>query len=168
MYVEYYDGDPEAVLDAISAVAEGRPKPVVASVLRADGRLPARTGVGVPNFLFPESCAAVLARAAERREWLSRPLGEPPRYPDLDRAGARELISSFLDREPSGGWLTGANAEALLATTRYPDCRVASLPRYRARHRRGSGDQRSGRAEGGLCRSRACQRHRRRAARGEG
>ena len=119
-YVEYYDGDPEAVLEAISAVAEGRPKPVVASVLRADGRLPARTGVGVPNFLFPESCAAVLARAAERREWLSRPLGEPPRYPDLDRAGARELISSFLDREPSGGWLTAADAEALLATHGIP------------------------------------------------
>ena len=119
-YVEYYDGDPEAVLDAISAVAQGGPKPVVASVLRADGRLPARTGVGVPNFLFPESCAAVLARAAERREWLSRPLGEPPRYPDLDRAGARELISSFLDREPSGGWLTAANAEALLATHGIP------------------------------------------------
>ena len=119
-YVEYYDGDPEAVLDAISAVAEGRPKPVVASVLRADGRLPARTGVGVPNFLFPESCAAVLARAAERREWLSRPLGEPPRYPGLDRAAARELISSFLDREPSGGWLTAADAEALLATHGIP------------------------------------------------
>ncbi len=119
-YVECYDGDPEAVLDAISAVAEGRPKPVVASVLRADGRLPARTGVGVPNFLFPESCAAVLARAAERREWLSRPLGEPPRYPGLDRAAARELISSFLDREPSGGWLTAANAETLLATHGIP------------------------------------------------
>ncbi len=119
-YVECYDGDPKAVLDAISAVAEGRPKPVVASVLRADGRLPARTGVGVPNFLFPESCAAVLARAAERREWLSRPLGEPPRYPGLDRAAARELISSFLDREPLGVWLTAANAEALLATHGIP------------------------------------------------
>ncbi len=119
-YVEYYDGDPEAVLDAISAAAEGQPKPVVASVLGADGRLPERTRVGVPNFLFPESCAAVLARAAERREWLSRPLGEPPRYSDLDRAAARELISSFLDREPSGGWLTAANTEALLATHGIP------------------------------------------------
>ena len=119
-YVEYYDGDPEAVLDAISAAAEGRLKPVVASVLRADGRLSAPTGVGVPNFLFPESCAAVLARAAERREWLSRPLGEPPRYPGLDRAAARELISSFLDRETSGEWLTAANTEDLLATHGIP------------------------------------------------
>jgi hypothetical protein len=51
--------------------------------------LPARTGPGVPNFLFPESCAAVLARAAERREWLSQPLGPPPHYPDLDGGSTR-------------------------------------------------------------------------------
>ena len=119
-YVEFYDGDPEAVLEAISAVSAGQPKPVVASVLRSDGRLPARTGSGVPNFLFPESCAAVLARAAERREWLSRPLGEPPHYPDLDGPAARAVIASFLDREPAGGWLSLAEAEALLATHGIP------------------------------------------------
>jgi acyl-CoA synthetase (NDP forming)/GNAT superfamily N-acetyltransferase len=119
-YVEFHDGDPQAVLDAISAVSEGQPKPVVACVLRSDGQLPAGTGLGVPNFLFPESCAAVLARAAERREWLSRPLGEPPHYPDLDGPAARAVISSFLDREPAGGWLSLAEAEALLATHGIP------------------------------------------------
>jgi acetate---CoA ligase (ADP-forming) len=119
-YVDFYDGDPEAVLDAISGVSEGQPKPVVASVLRSDGRLPARTGLGVPNFLFPESCAAVLARAAERREWLSRPLGEPPHYRDLDGAAARAVISSFLDRQPAGGWLSLPEAEALLVTHGIP------------------------------------------------
>ncbi len=119
-YVEFYDGDPEAVLDAISDVCEGQPKPVVASVLRSDGRLPARTGLGVPNFRFPDSCAAVLARAAERREWLSRPLGEPPHYPDLDGPAARAVIASVLAREPAGGWLSLADAEALLATHGIP------------------------------------------------
>ncbi len=119
-YVDFYDGDPEAVLDAISAVSDGQPKPVVASVLRSDGRLPARTGPGVPNFLFPESCAAVLGRAAERREWLSRPLGDPPHYRDLDRPAARAVISSFLDREPGGGWLSLPDGEALLATHGIP------------------------------------------------
>jgi acyl-CoA synthetase (NDP forming) len=74
----------------------------------------------VPNFLFPESCAAVLGRAAERREWLSRPLGEPPAYRDLDRPAARAVISSFLDREPAGGWLSVVEAEALLATHGIP------------------------------------------------
>ena len=119
-YVDFYEGDPEDVLDAISAVSAGQPKPVVASVLRSDGQLPPRTGVGVPNYLFPESCAAVLARAAERREWLSRPLGELPRYPDLDGPAARAVIAAFLDREPAGGWLSLAEAEALLATHGIP------------------------------------------------
>jgi acyl-CoA synthetase (NDP forming)/GNAT superfamily N-acetyltransferase len=119
-YVDFYDGDPEDVLDAISAASVGQPKPVVASVLRSDGRLPTRTGPGVPNYLFPESCAAVLARAAERREWLSRPLGEPPHYPDLDGPAARAVIAAFLQREPAGGWLSLAEAETLLATHGIP------------------------------------------------
>ena len=119
-YVDHHGGDPEAVLDVISAVSSGQPKPVVASVVRADGRLPARSGSGVPNFLFPESCAATLARAAERRAWLSRPLGQAPRYSDVDTTAARELIASFLDREPAGGWLSLAEAEALLATHGIP------------------------------------------------
>jgi acyl-CoA synthetase (NDP forming)/GNAT superfamily N-acetyltransferase len=119
-YVDFYDGDPEGVLDAISAVCEGQPKPIVASVLRSDGRLPESSGASVPNYLFPESCAAVLARAAERREWLSRPLGEPPHYHDLDGPAARALIASFLDREPAGGWLSLPEAEALLTTHGIP------------------------------------------------
>jgi acyl-CoA synthetase (NDP forming) len=74
----------------------------------------------VPNFRFPESCPAVLARAAERREWLSRPLGDPPHYRDLDGPAARAVIASFLDREPAGGWLSLPEAEALLATHGIP------------------------------------------------
>jgi acetate---CoA ligase (ADP-forming) len=119
-YSDHLGGDPEAVLEAISAAAAGQPKPVVASVVRSDGQLPAREAPGVPNFLFPESCAAVLARAAERRDWLSRPLGEPPQYPDLDETAARALIGSLLEREPAGGWLSFDQAEALLATHGIP------------------------------------------------
>jgi acyl-CoA synthetase (NDP forming) len=119
-YVDVYDGDPEGVLAAVSAVCDGQTKPVVASVLRSDGRLPASSGTGVPNYLFPESCADVLARAAERREWLSRPLGEAPHYSDLDGPAARAVIASFLEREPAGGWLSVADVEALLATHGIP------------------------------------------------
>jgi acyl-CoA synthetase (NDP forming) len=119
-YVDRHDGHPEAVLHAISAVSAGQSKPVVASVVRSDGRLPARSGSDVPNFLFPESCAAVFARAAERRDWLSRPLGEAPNYSDLKGTAARALIDSFLDHEPAGGWLSLADAEALLATHGIP------------------------------------------------
>ncbi|MGO9749954.1 MAG: GNAT family N-acetyltransferase [Solirubrobacteraceae bacterium] len=119
-YVERHDGDPEGVLDAICEASERQLKPVVASVVRSDGQLAARTGSRVPNFLFPESCAAVLARAADRRAWLSRPLGEQPHYPDLDGTAARALISACLDHEPAGDWLSLADAEALLATHGIP------------------------------------------------
>ncbi len=115
-YVDRLEGEPEGVLEAISEVASGQPKPVVASVVRSDGRLPASSGAGVPNYVFPESCVAVLARAAERREWLSRPLGVRPDYSGLDATAARALISSVLDREPEGGWLSVPDAEELLAT----------------------------------------------------
>jgi acyl-CoA synthetase (NDP forming) len=62
----------------------------------------------------------VLARAAERREWLSRPLGEAPHYADVNGTAARALIASLLDREPAGGWLSLADAKALLATHGIP------------------------------------------------
>jgi len=168
-YVDVHGGDPQAILDATSAVSAGQPKPVVASVLRSDGELPARTGLGVPNYLFPESCAAVLSRAAERREWLSRPLGEPPHYPDLDAGAARAVISSFLDREPAGGWLSLPEAETLLATHGIPvvashHCRDLE----RALASGSGGNRRGGGAEGGLCRACARERHRRCDARGEG
>ena len=119
-YVDRLQGDPEGVLDAISAACSAQLKPAVASVVRADGQLPASTGPGVPNYVFPETGAAVLARAVERRRWLSRPLGVRPHYPDLDRTAARALISSALDREPAGGWLSASEAEALLATHGIP------------------------------------------------
>ncbi len=119
-YVDRLEGDPEGVLDAISVASSGQPKSVVASVVRSDGQLPTSSGAGVPNYLFPESCVAVLARAAERRRWLSRPLGVRPHYPGLDGTSARALIASFLDREPGGGWLSLADAEALLSTHGIP------------------------------------------------
>lgn len=114
-YVDHHGGDPEAVLQAVSAASEQRSKPVVASVVRGDGRLPERTRATVPNFPFPESCAAAVARAAERRSWLSRPLGQRPSFPDVDSAAAPALLASILDREPAGRWLSLAELEALLA-----------------------------------------------------
>ena len=116
-YVDPLGGDPEGVLEVISVAAAGQGKPVVACVVTAEGTLPIGRTEGVPNFRFPESCADVLARASERRAWLSRPVGEPPHYEGLDPAAARELISSRLDVEQSEGtWLARVEAEALLAT----------------------------------------------------
>jgi acetate---CoA ligase (ADP-forming) len=119
-YVNRPEGDPEEVLEMISRVSANQPKPVVASVLRSDGRLPATGGASVPNYAFPDTCVAVLGRAVERREWLSRPLGVRPDYPDLDRDAAHAVISSVFDREPDGGWLALHDAEALLGTHGIP------------------------------------------------
>ena len=116
-YVDPLGGDPDGILKAISISAAGQGKPVVACVVTAEGELPTARSITVPNYRFPEYCADVLARAAERRDWLSRPVGEPPQYDDLDPAAARRLIGSQLDREQRNrGWLASAEAEALLAT----------------------------------------------------
>jgi acyl-CoA synthetase (NDP forming) len=119
-YVDVGGGDPQAVLAALSVVSAHQDKPVVASVLGADGRRVRWTGSSVPNFHFPETCAAVLSRAVERREWLSRALGQRPEFDDIDADAARARVAAWLEDQPiigpehRGGWLPTTEAEALL------------------------------------------------------
>jgi acyl-CoA synthetase (NDP forming) len=148
-YVDVHDGDPEAVLDAISAVSDEQPKPVVAAVVRSDGRRPPRTGPRVPNYMFPETCANVLARAAERREWLSRPLGQVPDYQDLDGSTARTLIASFLEGQPTGGLAIPRRGRRSAGHAWDPYDPLSSLPRCRPRSRGRDRNRRSRRAQGG-------------------
>jgi acetate---CoA ligase (ADP-forming) len=118
-YIDIVGGDPAEVLAAVSFISSERGKPVVASVVGKDGRPPESGPQIVPNFRFPEACATVLARAAERREWLSRPLGQRPRYDDLDAAAARAVIAAWRERDGAkqdSGWLRLADAEELLRT----------------------------------------------------
>ena len=51
-----------------------------------------------------------LALAADRRDWLSRPLGQLPVVGDLDLDGARALVARLGD-----GWVESIDAEAMLA-----------------------------------------------------
>jgi acyl-CoA synthetase (NDP forming) len=119
-------GDPEGVLMAISERASEGDKPVVASVLSGDGQPVRRQGSPLPNFRFPETCAAVLARAAERREWLSRALGQRPEFDGVDVDAARGQVRAWLDDHagvdphPGGGWLSTSESETLLATYGIP------------------------------------------------
>jgi acyl-CoA synthetase (NDP forming) len=117
-YVDIFAGDPEGVLTAVSRAAAHRAKPIVASIVRKDGQPAASERQTVPNFRFPEVGITVLARAGERREWLSRPLGQRPAYADVDEAAARALIDRGLQRDGGvdGAWLSVADAEALLAS----------------------------------------------------
>lgn len=125
-YVDIGGGDPQEVLAAISEVSSHQDKPVVVSVLGADGRRVQWTGSPVPNFHFPETCAAVLSRAVQRREWLSRALGQGPELDDIDAEAARARVEEWLNAHPvgrsehGGGWLPTTEAEALLGSYRIP------------------------------------------------
>ena len=125
-YVDLSGGDPRGVLAAISDAAARHHKPVVASVVEADGRLPESRSDAVPSFLFPDACSNVLARAVQRREWLSRPLGQRRRFGDVDADAARALVAARLGGDgdgsgpPEGRWLTTDEAEAILATHGIP------------------------------------------------
>jgi acetate---CoA ligase (ADP-forming) len=103
--------DPVARLEALEVAAAGADKPVVASVVGSGGEMPQREQSQVPNFRFPEAGVRALALAADRRDWLSRPLGQAPPVDDLDIAAARALVARLGD-----GWLEVADAEALMAT----------------------------------------------------
>ena len=133
-YVDVGSGDPQSVLAAISEVAAEQKKPVVASVLGSSGRRVERQGDSVPNFRFPETCAGVLARAVERREWLSRALGQRPEMDGIDAEAARARVAAWLDDHPTvdtqeeGGWLPTAESEALLATHGIPFVASESCP----------------------------------------
>lgn len=118
LYVEFSGRDADAVVRAVSTVAGTHPKPVATSILGADGHMAAASeepDVVLPNFAFPESCASALALAAERRDWLSRPLGQVPPLEDLDPDGARELAARHLETA-GAGWLSAESARELLAT----------------------------------------------------
>ena len=132
-YVELSGGDPRPVLAAVSEVARGQDKPVVASIVGEDGRLPESTSADVPNFLFPETCAGVLARAVERREWLSRPRGQRPTFDDIDADAARAWATAWLEGARAtveDGWLDVPEAGAVLAThaIRFVDSRRCPDP----------------------------------------
>jgi acyl-CoA synthetase (NDP forming) len=90
-------------------------KPVLVSVITADGN-PKQllTGVVAP-FSYPESAARALGRAAERAEWLRRPQGRVPKLGGIDRRAARELIEQSPD-----GWLDPDRTRRLLSAYGLP------------------------------------------------
>ncbi|HEX2104398.1 MAG TPA: GNAT family N-acetyltransferase [Solirubrobacteraceae bacterium] len=102
-------------LEALERATAGARKPIVACAVGADGRLPERARWTVPNYRFPEAAVRALGLAADRRDWLSKPLGVRPAFDDVDPERAEALAAALL-AERGPGWLdVGATAE-LLAT----------------------------------------------------
>ncbi len=118
LYVEFSGRDADAVVRAVSEVGGDHPKPIATSILGADGRVASASeepAVVLPNFSFPESCAGALALAADRSDWLSRPLGQAPILEGIDADAARELVEQHL-AIAGAGWLPAEGTRELLAT----------------------------------------------------
>ena len=106
-------------LEALEAATADAAKPVVACVVGPDGRLPERERWTVPNYRFPEAAVRALALAADRRDWLSRPLGQRVTFDDIDAERAHRLAADALAVD-GPGWLDRDRAAELLATHGVP------------------------------------------------
>ena len=85
-----------------------------------DGEREGHSERRVPVYSYPESAARALAHAARYREWRDAQHGQVPDLDGIDAAGARALVSAYLEVSPDGGWLTTADATALLADYQIP------------------------------------------------
>jgi acyl-CoA synthetase (NDP forming) len=111
LHVELGGGDPAARLEALDEATADATKPVLACVVGGGGELPPPPEGRVPNYRFPEAAIRALALAAERRDWLSRRLGQVPRVEGIDAEAARALAA-----RAGEGPLGAADAAALLRT----------------------------------------------------
>jgi acyl-CoA synthetase (NDP forming) len=110
LHVELGAGDPAERLRALEDATRDASKPVLACVVGAGGELPGRAQWRVPNYRFPEAAVRALALAADRRDWLSRPLGQAPVVEGLDLDAARALAAAAGE-----GPLSVQRARALLS-----------------------------------------------------
>jgi acyl-CoA synthetase (NDP forming) len=121
--------DADEVATAIAAAAEGSSKPVLAVVMTGDGSPAAfaRPDAPVAAFLYPESAAAALGRAAERAAWLRRPIGVVHR-PDREHVDLGPVAAG-------GRWLDPTETRSLLECYGLPLAphQTAASPRKAAR-----------------------------------
>jgi acyl-CoA synthetase (NDP forming) len=106
----------EAVASAIANACDAAngEKPVLAVVMSAEGiPKPLRAEHRVAAFGYPESAARALGRAAERADWLRRPLGSVPEVDGIDTEAALAVVARVLS-ETDGRWLDPAETHELL------------------------------------------------------
>jgi len=115
-----------AIAEAVDrAPGEGRPL-VVASLLGTDnGRAALRAaGRPVPSFTYPETAVRALAHAVGYAEWRHRPEGK---VPSLDRLDPNEARRRLPDTSATAGWVTGADAMAVLDAYGIPTLRTVEV-----------------------------------------
>jgi acyl-CoA synthetase (NDP forming) len=110
----------EAIRRAVDAT-ETLEKPVLAVVMSGLGAPePLRGGRRpIASFLYPESAAAALGRAASRADWLRRPAGTVPDLGDVDARAARDVVADALGTADEL-WLAPDQVRTLLDAYRIP------------------------------------------------
>ncbi len=109
-----------ATSDMVAEVRAARlPVPVAAAIMDQTEAVRMLPGPGgdspaIPAYAYPESAARALSHAARYGTWQATPPGSVPELDGLDRDRARELVDSFLDGTPGGGWLPRGQAVELL------------------------------------------------------
>jgi acyl-CoA synthetase (NDP forming) len=106
----------DEVATAIVAAADidDQLKPVLAVVMSSEGVSPVlRDSRRVAAFVYPESAAKALGRAAERAEWLRRPFGRVPEVTGVRRRAAEDLVARVLGRAEDV-WLEASEVRELL------------------------------------------------------
>ncbi len=105
------------VAKAITQVAAGSGKPVLANFLTAHGALEALRGTArsIPWYPYPELAAQALARVATYTEWRNTPEGNVPGIDGIDVKSASDLVAEELKANPDGGWLEMSTAAKLLS-----------------------------------------------------
>jgi acetate---CoA ligase (ADP-forming) len=101
-----------AAISRAAATAEAEDKPVLCTFVSANGGPPSlRSAANVPAFAYPEAAARALGRAAERGEWLRKPVGTAPEL-ECDRDEAEAVVREAV--AAGGGWLDPDRTRRLL------------------------------------------------------
>jgi len=126
IYIPVDKNDSESVAHAIrEGVAHARDagasEKTVAACLMAGDAPPvlATPDEIIPSYMFPESAATVLAKAANYAEWRSKPLALVPGFPEVRTEEARRIVTHALETR-GGGWLTSRESYAILSAFGIP------------------------------------------------
>lgn len=103
--------------ELVKACSPAPAKPVLACFVGAQGIQDSLRGERViPSYTFPEAAARALGHAADRADWLRRPVGDIPALVGYDREAARSVLSDVLQHVEPGerAWLTPLQVGQLL------------------------------------------------------
>ena len=132
LFVPAVSATAEAVAAAVAraAAAASDDKPVLAVVMSAEGiPVPLREERGaVAAFAYPESAARALGRAAERADWLRRPLGTVPELDGIDRDAALAGRRARPLARPTTAGSSRPRRGSCCSPTGFRSCRNASRP----------------------------------------